>query len=71
MPALPREREAACLPVFIFVFREGGDEWKTPLSVFGGLIAVFIIYKHKANIARIIRGEELSLHTSKEPDTTE
>ncbi len=59
---------SASLPVFIFVFREGGDEWKTQLAIFAGLIATFIIYKHKANIFRILRGEELSLHSSKEPE---
>lgn len=57
---------SASLPMFILVFRDGGDEWKSPLAIFAGFVAAFIIYKHKANIGRIMRGEENSLHSPKE-----
>ena len=52
---------AISLPVFIAWLREGGTEWSTPLAVFAGVVAAFIVYKHKANIVRLWRGEELSL----------
>jgi glycerol-3-phosphate acyltransferase PlsY len=51
---------SAALPVLIAVFREGGD-WCGFLTVFAGVIAGFIIYKHKANIQRLLKGEELAL----------
>jgi len=53
------------LPIFIFRFREGGDDWHGFLATFSAVIAAFIIYKHRLNIQRMLKGEELSLHHSK------
>jgi len=58
---------SACLPLFIYFSKEGGEEWRGYLAIFAGIIAAIIIYKHKANIGRIIRGEELSLRASPSP----
>lgn len=52
---------AAALPFLIFAFREGGPVYCSYLTGFAAVIAAFVIYKHKANIGRIMRGEELAL----------
>jgi len=52
---------SAFLPVFIFLFKEGGSDWNLWFTAFSAIIALFIIFKHKANIRRLLKGEELSL----------
>ena len=44
---------ATSLPIFIFFLY--GD---TPYTIFGGIIAVLIIVKHKSNIQRLLNGTE-------------
>ena len=63
---------AALLPVFINRFGELGPVYNPYLTGFAAIIAVFVIYKHKANIQRIARGEEAKLAwRHKNSDTTE
>lgn len=52
---------SGCLPVFIFVLGEGGEDWSASLTAVAAISAVFIVYKHKVNIQRLLRGEEKSL----------
>lgn len=60
---------AGSLPFLVFYFKEGGEEWFMRLTVFSGFIATFIVFKHKANILRLIKGEELSLRSPKRAST--
>ncbi|MDN5279633.1 MAG: acyl phosphate:glycerol-3-phosphate acyltransferase [Clostridiales bacterium] len=62
---------AASLPFLIYYFQEGGPEYFQFLTVFSALVAFFIIFKHKANISRIIKGEELALGAKKKEESTE
>ncbi len=66
---------AAALPFFIYGFDELGPEYNSYITMFSAVAAVFVIYKHKANIARIIKGEESRISrnkasTSNSPDQT-
>ncbi len=56
---------AGFLPIFIYIFKEGGPIYSQYLMGFSTIVAAFIIYKHKANIGRIIRGEELAIGAKK------
>lgn len=49
---------AASLPFFIFYFQELGNIYTPYLTAFAGLVAAFVIFKHKANIQRILKGQE-------------
>jgi glycerol-3-phosphate acyltransferase PlsY len=62
---------AASLPFLIYYFQEGGPEYFQFLTGFSALVAFFIIFKHKANISRIIKGEELALGAKKKEESTE
>ena len=55
---------SGALPVMIWFFQEGGPDWCPWLTGFATLVALFIIYRHKANISRLLRGEENSLKNS-------
>lgn len=44
---------AISLPIFIFFFY-----WDVPYTIFGGIIAILIIVKHKSNIQRLLNGTE-------------
>ena len=55
---------AAALPFFIFYFAELGPVYSPYLTGFSTVVAAFIIYKHKANIQRILKGEESRLGRS-------
>ncbi|NLI75426.1 MAG: glycerol-3-phosphate 1-O-acyltransferase PlsY [Candidatus Riflebacteria bacterium] len=61
---------AVALPVMIFAFQEGGPDWHRPLALAAAAIAAFIVFKHRANIRRLLNGEELALGT-KPPPTLE
>ncbi len=62
---------AASLPFLIFYFREGGPLYYHYLTGFSAIIAAFIIFKHKENIKRILKGEELALgQTAREKSAT-
>ncbi|RCK81817.1 MAG: Acyl-phosphate:glycerol-3-phosphate O-acyltransferase PlsY [Candidatus Ozemobacter sibiricus] len=52
---------AAALPAAIYFFQEGGPEWYLVFTVFAAVVAGFIIFKHRTNIRRLVRGEELAL----------
>ncbi len=52
---------AAALPFLVFYFQEGGPNYFVYLSGFSAAVAIFVIFKHKANIQRILKGEELAL----------
>jgi len=52
---------AALLPVFIAWFREGGPDWYLRLVVFASALAAFIIFRHRANLVRLLHGQELAL----------
>lgn len=56
---------AAALPFFIYGFGELGPEYNSYLTMFSAVVAAFVIYKHKINIIRIIRGEESRLGRNK------
>jgi glycerol-3-phosphate acyltransferase PlsY len=58
---------AAALPFFILYFNELGPVYNPYITAFSALVAVFVIYKHRANIQRIIRGEELKIGASGVP----
>jgi glycerol-3-phosphate acyltransferase PlsY len=60
---------AAVLPALIYYFKEGGTEYCTFLTVFSAVVAIFIIFKHRANIVRIFKGQELAL--GQKPGDTE
>ncbi|EKD81940.1 MAG: hypothetical protein ACD_39C01557G0002 [uncultured bacterium] len=55
---------AAALPFFIYYFEELGPVYSPYLTGFSAFVAAFIIFKHKANIQRILRGEESKLGRS-------
>jgi glycerol-3-phosphate acyltransferase PlsY len=61
---------AAALPFLIYGFQEGGPVYYPYLTGFSAIIATFIIFKHKANIKRILKGEELALGQKKPDETT-
>ena len=44
---------AISLPIFIFFLY-----WDVPYTIFGGIIAILIIVKHKSNIQRLLNGTE-------------
>ena len=44
---------ATSLPIFIFFLY-----WDVPYTIFGGIIAILIIVKHKSNIQRLLNGTE-------------
>ncbi len=52
---------AVTLPAMILAFQEGGPDWYRPLALFAAAIAAFIVFKHRANIRRLLQGEELAL----------
>ncbi|HAE37106.1 MAG TPA: acyl-phosphate glycerol 3-phosphate acyltransferase [Candidatus Riflebacteria bacterium] len=56
---------SAALPFFILYFAESGPIYTPYLTGFSAFVAAFIIFKHKANIQRILRGEEPRLGASK------
>ncbi len=51
---------AICLPVSVFFFKQ-----PPVLSIVSILLAVFVIFRHKANIIRIIQGKEPRLYFKK------
>ena len=59
---------ATSLPFLIYFFKEGG-QYNLYLTGFAALIAAFIVFKHKANIQRIIKGEELAIGKNKAKET--
>lgn len=48
------------LPFFMMIFKE-----PPPYVIFGGAAFIFIVYKHRGNIRRLLRGEEKKLSFSK------
>ncbi|MGM0600473.1 MAG: glycerol-3-phosphate 1-O-acyltransferase PlsY [Candidatus Rifleibacteriota bacterium] len=62
---------AASLPFLIYFFREGGSQYYPYLTGFSVLVAIFVVYKHKANIKRILKGEELALGQQPKTQTTD
>ncbi|MBU1107442.1 MAG: glycerol-3-phosphate 1-O-acyltransferase PlsY [Candidatus Riflebacteria bacterium] len=52
---------ATALPFFIYYFKELGPVYSPYLTGFSAVVAAFIIFKHKANIQRILKGEESRL----------
>lgn len=48
---------ACCFPVLLWVFYSGRDSFAASL-VFGLVLAYFIIIRHKANIKRLLKGQE-------------
>lgn len=72
MVSLSSITAASALPFFIYFFKELGPVYNIYLTAFAGVVAFFIIYKHKANIQRILKGEELKIGAKKnEQRTTE
>jgi len=43
----------ASVPISMFLYRES-----TALKIFGVVAAAFVVYRHKANISRLLKGEE-------------
>jgi len=54
---------AAALVPAVFLFRGGGAD--IPVQAVCCLVAVLVVYRHRANISRILRGEEKRLLTRK------
>lgn len=61
---------AASLPFFVWQFKETGI-YTTVLTVFTTIIALFVIFKHKSNISRIINGTESKLTLKSETNHQE
>lgn len=61
---------AALLPVFVFLFKEPGPDYNLYLTAFAAIVAFFVIFKHKTNIQRILKGEESKLSWSKTGQST-
>lgn len=61
---------AALLPVFIYIFQELGPIYNPYLIGFSAIVAFFVIYKHKANIKRILKGQELKLGQKSEAENS-
>ncbi len=59
---------AAVLPVFVYWFEELGPVYNPYLTAFAAAVAIFVIYRHKANIQRIIKGEEAKIWGSKKAE---
>ncbi|HEY9070075.1 MAG TPA: glycerol-3-phosphate 1-O-acyltransferase PlsY [Candidatus Ozemobacteraceae bacterium] len=57
---------AGSLPFLIHEFNECGDAWRPWFVGFAAIVALFVIYKHKANIRRLWRGEENALASRSE-----
>lgn len=58
---------AACaLPFLILEFRECGEAWLSSFVGFSAFAALFIVYRHKANIIRLWNGEENALGSQKQ-----
>jgi glycerol-3-phosphate acyltransferase PlsY len=55
---------AGMLPAFVYIYGEGGFFNLTLLLALGG--AAFIIYKHKENIKRLLKGTESKFEIKKE-----
>lgn len=53
------------LPIFILFYAEPSYEYSFKLAAFAFLVSLFIIYKHKSNIIRLIHGTELSIKINK------
>jgi len=56
---------AASLPFFIFYFQELGIVYTPYLTAFAGLVAAFVVFKHKTNIQRILKGQESKIGDKK------
>ncbi len=52
---------AVSFPFFLLLTEEGILGERIPLFIFGSLIAVLVVYTHRSNILRLVRGEEKSL----------
>lgn len=55
---------AAMLPIFVFIYGEGGHMYLVQVLSLAG--SVFIIYKHKDNIKRLLNGTENKFDFKKE-----
>jgi glycerol-3-phosphate acyltransferase PlsY len=56
---------AIAFPIFLLLSEEGILEEKFSLLLFGALIAGLVIYTHRSNILRLVRGEEKSFKKKK------
>ncbi len=61
MVSLSSVLAAGLLPVFIFQFNELGPVYNPYITGFAVFVATFVIFKHKTNLQRIIKGEEAKL----------
>ena len=52
---------AVSLPLLIWKFQEGGAGWNLRLIAFSSIVALFVVFKHRANVRRLLKGEELAL----------
>ncbi len=62
---------AVAFPIFLLLTEEGILEEKFSLLLFGTLIAVLVIYTHRSNILRLVRGEEKSFKKKKGEELNE
>lgn len=58
---------AGLLPVFFFLEKELPKDWE--IFLFVCIAAIFVIYKHKANIKRIFEGNEAKLGDNKRSES--
>lgn len=61
---------ASALPFLILGFRECGEAWLSSFVGFSAVAALFIVYRHKANIVRLWNGEENALGSRKHETET-
>lgn len=59
---------AAALPFFIYWFEELGPVYNTYITIFSAAVALFVIFRHKANIQRILKGEEAKIFGAKKSE---
>lgn len=56
---------ATTLPFFVYRFAELGPAYNLYFTGFSAIVALFVIYRHKANIQRIVKGEENRIWSKK------
>jgi len=56
---------AVTFPIFLLLTQRDILQERIPLLFFGALIAVLVVYTHRSNILRLVRGEEKSFKKKK------
>lgn len=62
---------ASVLPFAVVIMSEPSADYSIYFSIFSALVAAFVIFKHRANIKRILSGNEPRLNYRKKSDNSE